>query len=116
MLEEARNRLRIKLCTDVLTGDWHCAQTSKKARHRPDWLTEFVRRVGNLDQTSVSSILESLNHVDVPTHHDWGDVILEADMSHTFQSIARSCKNYHRTEGGICSRCVMIGEAHGEYK
>lgn len=116
MLEEARNRLRIKLCTDVLAGDWHCGQTGKKARHRPDRLTEFVRRVGNLNQTSVSSILEAMNHVDVPTHDGWGDLTPSTDMTHTFQSIPRSYRNHHTTEGGLCFKCAMTGEAHGEHE
>lgn len=113
MLEEARNKLRVKLFTDVLAGDWHCRQTGKKARHRPDWLTEFVRRVGNVNQKSISSTLEALNHVDVPIGDDWGD---STDLTHTFQSIARSCRDYHRTEGGLCFKCAMAGEAHREHE
>ncbi|KAL2192952.1 hypothetical protein P885DRAFT_64422 [Corynascus similis CBS 632.67] len=41
MLEESRNKLRMNLIMDVLNGDWHCGSSSKKGRHRPEWLTEF---------------------------------------------------------------------------
>ena len=61
MLEEARNKLRMSLLMDVLNGDWHCGSSSKKGRHRPEWLTEFVRPAGNFGNTAISSALKALD-------------------------------------------------------
>ncbi|KAK3293822.1 uncharacterized protein B0H64DRAFT_173440 [Chaetomium fimeti] len=116
MLEEARNKLRMSLLMDVLNGDWHCGSSSKKGRHRPDWLMEFVRRAGNLGNTAISSTLEALDQ-------DAGSSVTyiadEAEYSRreqTFKSITEGFRTRHQNAGGLCIWCVRTGEDHGNHK
>jgi hypothetical protein len=115
MLEDRRSKLRIRLFEDMLAGDWHCSCRNKKSGHRPDWLAEFTRRVGSLNQRPISSILESLRQGIETTSDEWG-YVNTTSMNHIFQSIADSCENHHMNEGGLCLWCVTAEGPHEGHK
>ncbi len=116
MLEEARNKLRMSLLMDVLNGDWHCGSSSKKGRHRPEWLTEFVRRAGNLGNTAISSTLKAL---DQDACSSVPDIVVESDFicqrDRLFKSITDSFRKRHQNAGGLCIWCARTGEDHGNH-
>lgn len=113
MLEEARNKLRIKLLMDMLAGDWHCG--GKKGRHRPDWLTEFMHRAGSPDQRPIASVSKSLDQDATFRSDDW-DSPDPTEKNRVFQSVAAGCEKHHRDEGGLCLQCAMAGGAHQDHE
>lgn len=112
MLEEARNKLRMNLLMDVLNGDWHCGST-KKGRHRPTWLTEFVRRAGNLGNIAVSSALKALDQGESLSAFDSvGDLGFIGQQDSPFKFVTENFREQHQNAGGLCVWCVLKGEEH----
>ncbi len=114
MLEEARNKLRMSLLMGVLNGDWHCGSGSKKAKHRLEWFTEFMRRAGDLGNTAVSSALEALDQ-DEGSHYLGEELDSIRQRNRFFKSITDSFGKQRQNAGGICVWCVRTGEDHGKH-
>lgn len=86
----------MKLMMGALNGNWYCAVTGKKGRHRPDWLSEFVHQVGDLDQKATASALTALNRIEEqPESIDWGPVDSDSLPTQVFMSLS-NCKQSRR--------------------
>ncbi|KAK3292383.1 uncharacterized protein B0H64DRAFT_406507 [Chaetomium fimeti] len=115
MLEEARNRLRMKLLMDVLRGDgWQYGPGPKKRKHEADCCTGLVLSVGGLGNASLSRILETLRQGDDLPATDKVATLEPVDQRvRLIRSIAdKFAEDQHGHAHGLCTWCVRTGEDH----
>ncbi|KAB5513441.1 hypothetical protein GE09DRAFT_1231918 [Coniochaeta sp. 2T2.1] len=123
MLEEARNKVRMSLLRDVLTGDWRCGGKGKD--HRPRLLMTLARIPSALDGMSVSDAMDTVGQ-DTPSGHPAeypaDDYSIPAAV-HGYDSEKQDpasaiIDKFRRQRGnaaGLCLQCVWTKEEHGSH-
>ncbi|CAK7269628.1 hypothetical protein SEPCBS119000_003667 [Sporothrix epigloea] len=108
-MEEARNRLRMRLSTDLLNGDWCRNHYAVKAKQ------EYVRLISDCGQMSLSSAVKAMDKVCRAGGQDELCSDDEPESVGNINSNLKKIKMRHEKESGLCLRCVQTGEGHQKH-